>query len=176
MPKYIDINSPNEFVAHCRGTYLRIKCHLGMISAYGVPLNKLNLDKWDISQCTDTSNMFKGCNLSGIDISGWDTGNVQNMNNMFEYAINVGDISTWNTSNCRQMRGTFKNYDGDIPDISSWDTSSLTTGKGIFAFCYSGTPDISAWNLDNCTDKELMYGAPEVYSFDGGFDIGFGLF
>ena len=53
------------------------------------------------SKVTDIRNMFKGCkSLTSLDLSGWDTSNIELMNNLFENCgIKIIDLSNWDFSN-----------------------------------------------------------------------------
>ena len=42
------------------------------------------LDNWDTSSVTNMGLMFKNCSNLDVDLSTWETGNVNNHENMFE--------------------------------------------------------------------------------------------
>ena len=57
--------------------------------------------------------MFWGCmNLKSLDLSGWKTSNVENMNGMFGF--------------CKSLESL---------DLSGWDTSKAKTMNDMFYFC-----------------------------------------
>ena len=55
------------------------------------------------SKVTDISDMFNGCKkLTSLDLSGWDTSNITEMNNLFKNSgIKIIDISNWNLSSLK---------------------------------------------------------------------------
>ena len=77
----------------------------------------------DVSQATN----FNG------DISGWNTGNVANMELMFSGATNFNsDISGWNTGNVTNMRSMFWQATNFNRDISRWNVGKVAE-HGRFA-------------------------------------------
>ena len=56
-------------------------------------LTSLDLSGWDTSNVNNMRNMFSGCGaLTSLDLSGWDTSNVIDMNNMFGGCIALKTI------------------------------------------------------------------------------------
>ena len=57
------------------------------------------------------------CRIIQIDFSKWDVSNVTNMSNMFKNCNNISGISEWNVSNVKDMSYMFYKCK-NIPDIS----------------------------------------------------------
>ena len=77
-------------------------------------LTDLNLDNWDTSKVKDMSYMFSSCeSLSYINLNNenFDTRNVIFMNGMFQYCYSLTslDISFFNTENVQNMSHLFDN-------------------------------------------------------------------
>ena len=53
--------------------------------------------------------------MKSLDLSGWDTSNVEGMNQMFTNckSLESVDLSGWDTSNVKDMRSMF--YDSPVP-------------------------------------------------------------
>ena len=66
-------------------------------------------------------------------ISDWDVSKVENMNGLFENAINFNsDISKWNVSNVKSMEGMFENAKEFNQNISDWDVNKVENHKYIY--------------------------------------------
>lgn len=92
------------------------------------------------SKVTDIRQMFKGCkSLTSLDLSGWDTSNIELMNNLFE--------------NCGIK----------IIDLSNWDFSKLTIRNQQFGWMFYTAkcetiilPNIKKYkNLDKCAFRYI---------------------
>ena len=92
------------------------------------------------SKVTDIRRMFKGCkSLTSLDLSGWDTSNIELMNNLFE--------------NCGIK----------IIDLSNWDFSKLTIRNQQFGWMFYTAkcetiilPNIKKYkNLDKCAFRYI---------------------
>ena len=114
----------------------------------------------------DSSWMFesrwdKMSNLTNIDMSGFNTEKVKNMNYMF-YQLNkltTLNLSNFNTSNTTSMRGMFDGL-GRITglNLSSFDTRNVTDMAQLFSSLSNLTSlDLSNFNTQNVTDMEQMF-------------------
>ena len=114
----------------------------------------------------DSSWMFesrwdKMSNLTNIDMSGFNTEKVKNMNYMF-YQLNkltTLNLSNFNTSNTTSMRGMFDGL-GRITglNLSSFDTRNVTDMAQMFSSLSNLTSlDLSNFNTQNVTDMEQMF-------------------
>jgi len=120
---------------------------------YGnVSLKSLDLRKFDVSNVTDMSHMFAGIYAGGeaasslvssletINMSGWDTSKVTNMDRMFNAASSIKtlDLSGFNTSNVTNMYSMF-NYMISLEtlDLSSFNTANVYDIDSMFEKCYN---------------------------------------
>ena len=117
-----------------------------------------DISNWDISNVTDISGIFYGCNsLTSVpDISKWNTQNVTNISYLFcncSSLLSIPDISNWNTDNVTNISYLFYNCSSllNLPDISKWNTSNVKKMDFVFGGCGSLSllPDISKWKTDN---------------------------
>lgn len=123
------------------------------------------IESFDVSQVTDLSNCFEGMNVTGIDLSRWNTKNVTTMNGMFRGCIFGWDNSELNldTSNVTDMGNMFANCRDFVRDISEWNTSKVTNMSEMFIGCYEFKGDISfdefsdCWNTKNVTTMNGMF-------------------
>ena len=84
---------------------------------------------------------FSYCSsLTSLDVSNWNTSNVNNMSTIFHKCskLTTLDLSNWNTSNVTDMNNVFS-YCPSLTslDINNWHTSKVTNIEGIFYDCKS---------------------------------------
>ena len=130
------------------------------------------IEKWDVSNVTDMSDMFQGAKNFNQNIENWDVSKVTNMSCMFCSALHFNQpLNNWDVSKVKDMSRMFA-YSKFNQDISSWNVSNVTNINAIF----KSSPfnfDVNDWdvsNVEKCwepfdkltiTDVEL-----EPYKFD----------
>ena len=97
-------------------------------STYGYPMNK-----WDVSNVEDFSNIFSGYLFFDEDISSWDVSRGTTMEGMFFYC------------------GTFNQ------NISKWDVSNVTNMKSMFEMCLSFNQNLSLWNVSAVVNMKYIF-------------------
>ena len=99
----------------------------------------LDLSGWKTSNVKNMNFMFGSCwKLKSLDLSGWDTSNVEDMNWMFYGCKNLKslDVTGWNTSNVKDMSCMFYGCENlESLDLSGWDTSNVEDMRGMFSNC-----------------------------------------
>ena len=128
----------------------------------GSQYNLVNVEISGLSLSGCCSSMFSSCpSLTSLDVSGWNTASVTNMNNMFSSCPSLTslDVSDWNTASVTNMSGMFQNcYSLTSLDVSGWNTASVTNMSGMFSACYSLTSlDVSDWNTASVTSMNSMF-------------------
>ena len=124
----------------------------------------------DVSLIDDLSGLFRdiGRQIKNLDLSGWNTSKVTNMNRMFHFCDSLEslDLSGWDTSNVEHMNWMFF-YCGSLKslNLSGWDTSKVTDMCGMFSCCFRLISlDLSGWDTSNVKDMENMfYSCPAPY-------------
>jgi surface protein len=113
-----------------------------------------DVDDWNVSNVEGMAAVFRGCTHFNRDLTNWDTSSSTSMSFMFYQATNWAGlgISGWNTGNVENLQATFA-FTVCNPDITSWNVGSVTN---MFQICYqlgaNFTRDLSGWNtasLDN---------------------------
>ena len=125
-------------------------------------VKSLDLSGWKTSGVKNINGMFAYCaNLKSIDLSDWDTSNVENMNGMFSFCKSLKslDLSGWDTSNDRYMISMFFGCKSlKSLDLSGWNTSKVTNMRRMFRYCVNlKTLDLSGWDTSNVDDMEDMF-------------------
>ena len=113
-------------------------------------LSKLDISLWDTHNVENMREMFFDCNSFNSDLSRWDTSNVLDMGYMFRdcYKFN-SDLSKWNTGKVTNMQSMFDGCEKFKSDLSKWDVSSAVTIRNMFYGCRSFSSDLSKWNVSN---------------------------
>lgn len=98
------------------------------------------LDKLDLSQVTDMSQMFTGCTgLTELNLSGLDTGKVEDMGMLFYSCGNLRtlDLRGWNTGSAASMEDMFRNCEKleRVYASDSFTVSRVTGGDTMFENC-----------------------------------------
>jgi surface protein len=124
-----------------------------------------NVSLWDVSNVTDMSLMFYGCEKFNCDLSMWDVSNVRNMKGMFLECKNFnGDITNWDTSNVTDMTAMFYKCGEFNQDISKWDVSNVKNISSMFYICGKFKQNLNAWNPVNITSRKhalnAFFGCP----------------
>ena len=111
---------------------------------------------------TNTNYMFDGCSsLKSIDLSSFNTNNVNNMSNMFSWCSSLEyiDLSSFNTNNVNNMSNMFSwCFSLKSIDLSSFNTSNVNDMKGMFCGCSSlDSIDLSSFNTNNVNNMSDMF-------------------
>ena len=125
---------------------------------------KLDLTMLDVSLVEDMFNLFLICHvydLESIDVSNWDTHNVECMRGMFDNCVSLKsvDVSKWDVSNVKDMNGMFYkcSFLKSI-DVSNWDVSNVKDMQYMFTGCSSLVSiDVSNWDVSNVNDMYNMF-------------------
>ena len=151
-----------------------------------------NIGNLNISKADGMSYLFYECNaLTQLDLSNWDTGNIQYMIATFDGCNNLTELncSTWNTSKVYNMQLAFYNCNSleTIPvrdwntknvmymdktfgnctslvnlDVSKWDTSKVVELTNTFYHCSSlKTLDVSKWKTSNVLRSDSLFSGCE---------------
>jgi len=135
----------------------------------GITLNStLRLGTLDGSHLTSLANMFKQAEIPSVDLTGFNTSNVQNMSYMFYQAsiseiIGLKDIDYSNVTTTEYM---FSSYKGLIIDLSGIKFLSLENAASMFSFSNNYAiqqHEHLVINLSNCYFPVL---ATSTYMFE----------
>ena len=171
-------------------------CNITNSSSVFSTCNKLktitNIGNLNISKADGISYLFYECNaLTQLDLSNWDTSNIQYMVATFDGCNNLTELncSTWNTSKVYNMQLAFYNCNSleTIPvrdwntkslmymdkafgnctslvnlDVSKWDTSKVVELTNTFYHCSSlKTLDVSKWKTSNVLRADSLFSGCE---------------
>ena len=115
------------------------------------------------------SYMFYNSNATSIDISGFDTRNVKDMQYMFKNsaATEIKGYDGFNTSNVTNMESMFSDTKITSIDVSSYDTSNVTDMSSIFASTAATTINgYEKFDTNKVTDMGSMFYETKISSID----------
>ena len=104
-------------------------------------ITEIDLSQFDSSDVDNIKYMFYNCiSLQSINLDNFNTGNVESMEYMFYNCIFLQSINldNFNTSNAENMEYMFYNCRSLTSlNVSNFDTSKVTTMARMFAYCIS---------------------------------------
>lgn len=126
------------------------------------------------AEILDTSNantfyrLFYLCKkLKSVDVSTWQTGNVTNMNGVFNQATALEEISVenWDVSNVTDMTAMFQcAIKLTSLDLSKWDVGRVTNMQNMFMghssigdAAITTIGDVSNWDVSSVTNMTCMF-------------------
>ena len=124
--------------------------------------NITNIGNMNISKTDGISYVFSNCSaLTQLDLSNWDTSNIQYMIGTFSGCTNLTEIncSGWNTSKVYNMQAAFYNCKSlqTLP-VRDWDTRSVMYMDNAFAYCESLTNlDVSKWDTSKVVELTNVF-------------------
>ena len=125
-------------------------------------LTSLDVSGWDTSNINIHSSLCLGCtSLRNINMGKLNTSKVTDMTNMFATCLVLTslDVSGWDTSEVTDMTNMFRDCNNlTYIDVSGWDTSKVTNMMHMFRGCGSLTSlDVSGWDTSKVTDMTNMF-------------------
>lgn len=125
-------------------------------------LVSIDVSTWDTHNVEDFSYMFSGCtNLTSLNVSRWNTGNAKKMDYMFNECNNVTalDVSNWEIGNVTTLLRTFSGCEKITTlDVSNWDTGKVRNMCAIFERCKGLTAiDVENWNTESAINMSYIF-------------------
>ena len=118
------------------------------------------ISKWNVSNITDMSSLFKNRSLFNDDISEWDVSNVTNMMGMFAHAKSFNQLlNNWDVSNVTNMYFMFENAISFNQPLNNWDVSNVTIMRDMFAHAKSFNQPLNNWDVskvENMSSKFIL--------------------
>lgn len=117
----------------------------------------------DTVLCKYMSCMFANCkNAVEIDVSKFNTSNVENMSYMFYMCSSVGiiDVSEFTTKNVIYAQSLFQGCSKLVSlNVHNWDVSNIIDAHALFGDCEELLSlDLSNWNLDKVENVYWLFG------------------
>ena len=189
-PKDYDCDAFSSVEVNIQIPKIKVQGNIGEVLKKIIPdENKcLDLRMFDTSEVTDLNNAlsFLEGKVNYIDIRGWDTSKVENMDGLFRFTnvieiYGIEDIDTSNVTNMNFLFNQTKIKELNLPkwdvrkvttmqrmvetlndltsvNLNGWETSACTDMSYLFTSCKSLTSiDISSWDTSNVQTMESMF-------------------
>ena len=134
------------------------KEQLKQLINYAFKHKQYDLNFIDTSEITDMSKLFK-CIGHNFDVSKWDVSNVTNMTGMFAGCENFNcGLSNWDMSNVIDISFMFYGCQNFNCDLSDWDVSKVIDISYMFKDCknFKGK-GLDHWNLQSLIYSYCMF-------------------
>ena len=142
--------------------YFRSKYPCG---PYASALSKLEFNSSiDTSKVKSMNSMFGGIITEVIDLSDFNTANVEDMSRLF-YESEVKEIKgleKFDTSKVTDMSGMFSGTKVENLNLSSFDTSKVTDMSGMFSGTKVKNLNLSSFDTSKVTDMSFMFQSTKV--------------
>ena len=125
-------------------------------------LKSIDLSSFNTNDVNNMSEMFFGCSsLASIDLSLFNTNNVKDMKGMFSYCSSLKsiDLSSFNTTNVNNMSNMFYSCSSlKILNLKSFNTTNVENMSYMFYYCYSlKSIDLSSFDTNNVNNMSYMF-------------------
>lgn len=115
---------------------------------------------------TSMQSMFEGAEkFSTLNLSFWDTSNINNMSSMFSGATKFNThINSWNVSNVENMSSMFFDASSFHQGLPGWDVSRVTNMKNMFRNATQFNGVINSWDVSSVTNMDFMFNGATNFS------------
>ena len=141
---------------------------------------------WAVSRLTNMSKGFSNKDDFNLNLSLWDTANVQDMSELFSCENNYGifnnngnkNINNWDVANVSTMRDMFRSQQLFTQPLDKWNTSRVTDMTNMFkgsgnAGSVNSVVDlnIGSWNVATVRDMHGMFSFASKFNNSGSDSI-----
>ena len=144
---------------------------LGSTSATAGQMNCLiSVDKWGKTETKDISGAFqRTANLQSVATP---PSTITNIESVFRYSGFNGDVSGWDTANVDRMNNAFadtaKFNNGSAPGASdkplTWDTSKIFRASGVFSKAAVFNQPLNSWDTSKFTATDYMFRDAKLFN------------
>ncbi|SFQ66224.1 BspA family leucine-rich repeat surface protein [Flavobacterium akiainvivens] len=119
---------------------------------------------WNTAKVISMQQMFMNSLFNG-NITGWNTGNVTNMWQMFAFAnVFNQNIGGWNVSKVTTFLQMFQNAAAFNGNIVTWNTIAATNMQAMFEGALAFNQAIGVWNTSNVTNVSYMFNLATAFN------------
>ena len=133
---------------------------------------EIDVSQWDTSNIINFDKMFSNCKaVSSLEINDWNMISGYSLSDMFAYSgITDIDLSKWNSENINNLSNLFFSCTKlKQIDLHTWDTSSVSTCHWLFRDCSSlEFINIEGWDTSHVNNMDRMFGeCPKLTTIKG---------
>ena len=164
LPKDQDLDAFSKVTVEVQIPKFKVQDNFGDFLKKTIPdENKcLDLRMFDTSEVTDLNNAlsFLEGKVNYIDIRGWDTSKVENMDGLFRFTnvIEIYGIEDIDTSNVTNMNFLFNQTKIKELNLPKWDVRKVTTMQRMVETLDNLTSvSLNGWETSACTDMSYLF-------------------
>ena len=117
------------------------------------------IDIPNLSQCTNLSWMFAGCESFNHPLESWDVSQVTLMTGMFAGCRSFNQpLEKWDVSKVTGMSDMFTDCTAFNQPLAQWDVANVKDMSRMFYGCSSFNQSLEAWNINPLVHSEGMVG------------------
>lgn len=117
------------------------------------------IDTPNLSQCTDLSGMFTGCESFNHPLGSWNVSQVTVMKAMFAGCRSFNQpLEKWDVSKVTDMSDMFTDCTAFNQPLAQWDVANVKDMSRMFYGCSSFNQSLEAWNINPLAHSEGMVG------------------
>lgn len=117
------------------------------------------IDIPNLSQCTNLSWMFAGCESFNHPLESWDVSQVTLMTGMFAGCRSFNQpLEKWDVSKVTNMSDMFTDCTAFNQPLAQWDVANVKDMSRMFYGCSSFNQSLEAWNINPLAHSEGMVG------------------
>lgn len=149
-------------------------------AGYNLRLKQIIIpDDWNTSKAKNMKAMFIAVmNVNELNVSNWDTSNVENLESTFSGAGGANglslDLSKWDVSNVKKFGNTFSGFSPKPLNVKGWNISSAEDVSGMFRFNAGSLPivdgkqylDLSSLNFVNLSAYSYLFSYSDALILD----------
>lgn len=123
------------------------------------------INNWNISNITNLTGTFSGCDLFNQPLENWNTSNVTSMATTFLMAKNFNQpLGNWNTSKVVTTGSMFFNASQFNQPIGNWDMSSNLEMELMFQNAVKFNQPLGNWNTSKVIEMNFMFGNAKAFN------------
>ena len=117
------------------------------------------IDIPNLSQCTNLSWMFAGCESFNHPLESWNVSQVTLMTGMFAGCRSFNQpLEKWDVSKVTNMSDMFTDCTAFNQPLAQWDVANVKDMSRMFYGCSSFNQSLEAWNINPLAHSEGMVG------------------
>lgn len=129
--------------------------------------DSIDLSNFDTSNIEVMENMFRGCKVNSIDLTNLNTSKAKNMIGMFcDFNSKTLDLSKFDTRNVNNMSRMFTGCQAERLDLRNFDTYNVVTMREMFTNCSATYINLSSFNTENTASMAQMFACTKAEILD----------
>jgi surface protein len=117
-----------------------------------------DISGWNVGQVLNMESMFENCTNFNRPLNNWTVSNVTNMRRMFIFSTSFNQpLNSWNVGQVTNMSFMFYNCTNFNQPLNSWNVSNVTNMAQMFQNCTNFNQPLNNWNVSNVTNMSYMF-------------------